>query len=163
MRMFVFESGNNCLGYFNRSLQLKLDTSMRFRDWFEEQNLLIEMPTIRLNSPQSMAIDGKNITADLIDMRFEDWKKFGRQAPFGVKNFAAPLADGRWLNVSLMNPGYGSGIVDSEKHAAIDNTLQSKPYPEISPDWASFGEFLNGNQVVKVAPGEEERIKARAV
>lgn len=136
-----------------------------FKEWLENEGLLNEMPTISLHGVQSMMIlngeDGylhsEPVTADLIDMRFEDWKKFGHQPPLGLKNFAAPLADGRWLNVQLNDNGYGVGTIDTQKYAAMDQSLQSKSYPEIDSNWASFSEFLNGNEITKAAPGEVNR------
>ena len=125
-----------------------------------------EMPTVVLPSPANMMIyngeDGymhsEPVTADMIDLRFEDYKKYGRQAPLGVKYFAAPLANGQWLNITLQHAGFGDAVVDSKPHRQINpKTMRAEEYLKISTDWATFGEFLNGRTVVKQAVGEADR------
>ncbi len=129
---------------------------MRFREWMEDSCLLNEMPYARIEGDPSMILRIANksqaIKADLVDFRFEDYGSLGRSAPpNGLKHFAAPLGNGRWLNVDLDSFPYGRAWVDTERAHELTQNRTTEPYQTISKDWASFAEFLFGNEITKNA------------
>jgi hypothetical protein len=113
---------------------------MKFKDW-----LIAERERFIFDKPITMSIwvdqnKTKKITANLIDVRWEDWSLEGKEANTPLfqtplsKSFSAPLADGRYLNWH------------SEGNYSID---QQALFRIIRKDWARFAEFINGNVVVK--------------
>lgn len=149
---------------------------MRFKEWLD---ILSETPIITLAGP-----DGKSITQNVsvricspgqpsqraqmipvsrIDLRYEDYGLFKDKPTPLKKNFAAPLADGRYINVTLDSGLGGNGVIDTKKHTAPDkSTQQFVPYEEIRPDWACFAQFVNHDQVTRHAPGDQFRGDNRA-
>lgn len=117
------------------------------------------MPTVRLPGTEVLPVGtAANVASDMIDFRFEDWPLAGKKPPLGSKNFAAPLSDGRWINIHLDNLGFGTGVIDQQIHNASNpKELKFQSYQKLDPDWSKFAEFLYKYRIVKPAEFEKER------